>query len=109
VGLFSGAEGRCVWRTLHRWEVPPAAAVLPRAPNFHVGARWSSRCGARSPGAYVPGSVGVCGSLVADHTRNSDSWREPPREIRRSSACSRGLVPSPEGRMPQPASARKGV
>ncbi|KAJ5876533.1 uncharacterized protein N7529_002117 [Penicillium soppii] len=46
--------------------------------------------------------------MAAGHTRNSDSWREPPRGIRRSSACPRGPDPSPEGHMPQPDSARKG-
>ncbi|KAJ5159361.1 uncharacterized protein N7500_009012, partial [Penicillium coprophilum] len=41
----------------------------------------------------APGTVGVCGSLAAGHTRNSDSWREPPRGIRRSPALSTGSGP----------------
>ena len=44
------------------------SGVTPGPPNFIVGPRWSLRSGARSPGAYVPGTAGVCGSMVADHT-----------------------------------------
>ncbi|OAX30763.1 hypothetical protein K503DRAFT_806764 [Rhizopogon vinicolor AM-OR11-026] len=50
-----------------------------------------SRCGVRNPGAQVPGTVG------------------PPQVFRRSPALSWGPAPSPERRMLQPASARKGV
>ena len=41
----------------------------------------------------APGTVGVCGSMAAGHTRNSDSWREPSRGSRRSSALSAGSGP----------------
>src|SRR3954465_7998906 len=61
----------------------PPQRCYPGPPNFMGATRWWFRCGARSPGAYVPGTAGVCGSMVADHTGNSDSWREPPRGIRR--------------------------
>jgi hypothetical protein len=35
--------------------------------------------------------------MAAGHTRNSDSWREPPRGIRRSSALSTGSGPFTRG------------
>jgi hypothetical protein len=44
-------------------------------------------------GLLAPGTVGVCGSMAAGHTWNSDSWREPPRGIRRSPALSTGSGP----------------
>ncbi|KAJ5453366.1 hypothetical protein N7530_012833 [Penicillium desertorum] len=44
-------------------------------------------------GLSAPGTVGVCGSMAAGHTRNPDSWREPPRGIRRSPALSTGSGP----------------
>ncbi|KAJ5453209.1 hypothetical protein N7530_012930 [Penicillium desertorum] len=44
-------------------------------------------------GLLAPGTVGVCGSMAAGHTRNPDSWREPPRGIRRSPALSTGSGP----------------
>ncbi|KAJ5453291.1 hypothetical protein N7530_012885 [Penicillium desertorum] len=44
-------------------------------------------------GLLAPGTVGVCGSMAAGHTRNPDSWKEPPRGIRRSPALSTGSGP----------------
>ncbi|KAJ5451763.1 hypothetical protein N7530_012997 [Penicillium desertorum] len=44
-------------------------------------------------GLSAPGTVGVCGSMAAGHTRNPDSWKEPPRGIRRSPALSTGSEP----------------
>ncbi|KAJ5741209.1 uncharacterized protein N7511_005082 [Penicillium nucicola] len=74
----------------------PPHRCFPGPPNLYVGPRWLPRRGARSPGAYVPGTAGIPGG-----SRPAES------AVRRR--CPRGLDPSPEGRMPQPASARKGV
>ena len=71
--------------------------------------RWRVPWRSKPGGRLAPGIAGVCGSLAAGHTRNSDSWGEPPRGSRRSPACPRGLVPPPEGRMPQPVGAREGA
>ena len=48
-------------------------------------------------GLLAPGTVGVCGSMAAGHIRNSDSWREPSRGSRRSSALSAGSGPFTRG------------
>jgi hypothetical protein len=60
-------------------------------------------------GPLASGADGVCGSLAAGHPFHSDTRGEPLRGSRRSPACPWSLDPPPEGRMPQPASAREGV
>ncbi|KAJ6060135.1 hypothetical protein N7444_001989 [Penicillium canescens] len=93
-----------------RWETPPAAAVLPRAPQLHcwtpvvVPLRCPKPGGLMSPALLE--SVDQW-SLTIPETQIPGGSRPAESAVRRR--CPRGLDPSPEGRMPQPASARKGV
>jgi hypothetical protein len=86
-----------------RWQPPAAGDGRPPS-----GARPRPRR-PKPGGPLAAGTDGVCGSLAAGQRFRPDSRGEPPCDIRCSPACSRGPVPPPEARMPQPASAREGV
>lgn len=63
----------------------------PPTPRMHASRR------PKPGGPLAPGTVGVCGSMAAGHTRHSDSGREPPRGSRRPSALSAGSGPFTRG------------
>ncbi|KAJ5319709.1 uncharacterized protein N7506_012413 [Penicillium brevicompactum] len=93
----------------------PAATVLPlparsRPPyTGKVDGPRPHRCGDRSPGAFwCPASLESVDHWPLAIPDTQIPGGEPPRGIRRSSACPRGPDPSPEDHMPQPDSARKG-
>ncbi|KAJ5319639.1 hypothetical protein N7506_012407 [Penicillium brevicompactum] len=86
-----------------------SACSIPTPYTGKVDGPRPHRCGDRSPGAFwCPASLESVDHWPLAIPDTQIPGGEPPRGIRRSSACPRGPDPSPEDHMPQPDSARKG-